>query len=220
MKIWLDTTHLETIKKATSLGILFGVTTNPALIAQSGVPMDRVLQELLDHQDGPVTAQVIAQDTQGMVQEAQELYDFSDRIIVKIPATEQGWEAIHLLSENEIPTMATVVYQPSQALMAALVGADFIAPYVSQIEKSGHNPWEILESMSLILEQYDWPPQILAASINDISQIQKCAEIGIPHITLKDAVFCQLIETVPLTQERVNQFAMTWEHAQASFLSQ
>src|SRR5947209_7515384 len=110
MRIWLDTTDVEIVKSAERLGILFGVTTNPALIAQSGKSMRVALQDLLDAQDGPVTAQVIATDLQEIVQQGQDLYEFSDRLIIKIPVTQAGLEAIHILSRQEIATMATVVF--------------------------------------------------------------------------------------------------------------
>lgn len=216
MKIWLDTTNVELVKMADDLGFLFGVTTNPALVAKSGKPMKEILRNLLDIQDGPVTGQVVAQDAKGMVKQGQMLYDFSDRIVVKIPVTEEGLQAIHVLSHEEIPVMATVVFHPYQALVAALAGAHYIAPYVGQIEKSGKNPWEVLSSMMNIYEKQGIKTEILAASISTNEQVTKCAELGIPHITLKDEAFRQLIATAPNTKERVDHFISVWN--QSSFL--
>lgn len=218
MKIWLDTTNEDLVKQANKLGLLFGVTTNPALIAKSGKSMKAALRNLLDLQDGPVTAQVLARDAAGMIEQGQRLYDFSDRIIVKIPITEESLEAIHTLSHQEIPIMATVVFQPHQALMAALTGAHYIAPYVGQIEKAGKNPWETLTAMLTIYQKHQLHTEILAASISTVDQITRCAEIGIPHITLKEEAFRQLIATTPNTQERVDHFETLWNQSQATFI--
>lgn len=213
MKIWLDTAKFELIKQAVNLGLLHGVTTNPELIAQSGKTLKQVLQELLPHFDGPIAAQVIAADTSGMVGQGKQLHQFSNRIIVKIPVTKHGLEAIKLLSQENIPTMATVVFQPHQALTAALAGAQFIAPYVSRIEKIGYNPWDTLNSMLRILHNYKLDTQILAASLGTLDRLQKCAEIGIPHATIKEPLFEQLISTLPDTQECIDHFDTTWKKA-------
>jgi transaldolase len=218
MKIWLDTTNLDVIEKALRFGILYGITTNPTLIAQSGKKMDLILKELLDVQNGPVTAQVIASDVSGMVEQAKNLNEFSERIIVKIPASQEGLEAIHILSNCNIPTMATVVFKPNQALVSALSGVNYVAPYISQIEKSGHNPWEILNSILTMIKNYSLKTEILAASLSSLEHIQKCAELGIPHITIKDPLFNQLVETVPLTHERIQQFALNWEASKTTFI--
>lgn len=219
MKIWLDTTNIDLVKQADELGILFGVTTNPGLIADSKKSMRTVLQELLDHQDGPVTAQVIAEDTQGMIAQAQELFDFSDRLIVKIPMTEPGLEAIQTLNHLAIPTMATVILEPYQVLLAAIAGANYVAPYVGQMERNGLNPWEALSEMSRMIQNYQLNTEILAASISGLDQLSKCATLGIPHVTLKDSVFTQLISTNPKTQERINQFNTSWKQTKQSFLA-
>lgn len=218
MKIWLDTTNIELITAADSAGFLFGVTTNPALIAQSGKSMKEVLRSLLDCQDGPITAQVLDQTAEGMIEQGKKLYDFSDRIIVKVPVTEQGLKAIHVLSHEQISVMATVVFEPHQALLAALAGAHYVAPYVGQIDKNGKNPWDILKSMLTIFQNNQIKTQILAASISTIEQVTKCAEIGIQHITLKDDTFKKLISTVSLTQERVDHFTSVWNESKATFI--
>lgn len=219
MKIWLDTTNLEVIKHATEFGFLHGVTTNPALIAAAGKPMEKVLRELLDLQDGPVTAQVVAHNAHGMIQQGKDLYDFSDRIVVKIPITKEGLKAIRWLSQNQVPVMATVLFQPYQGLLAALAGAQYVAPYLSKIELNGSDPWETLSSITKMYQHYHLDTEILAASISNLEQIQKCAEMGIPHITLKESTFNTLLDTNALTQERINHFTELWEQQSASFLS-
>lgn len=218
MKIWLDSTNTKAVKQAVDLGILFGVTTNPTLIVESGKPMRTVLQELLDHQDGPVAAQVVAEDVKGMVEQGKQLYDFSDRIIVKVPVTQAGLQAIYLLSEQEIPTMATVILEPHQALAASQVGASYIAPYLGHIERDGKDPYEMLLAISIAFESSHSMTEILAASVGSLEQLCRCAALDVQHVTLKDPLFSQFIATDPKTQERVTKFSNEWKKAKLSFL--
>jgi transaldolase len=206
MKIWLDTTNVDLVKRAARMGLLFGVTTNPGLIDKAERPLKKILQGLLDCQDGPVTAQVTSHDAESMVQEAMDFYDFSDRIIVKVPVTDEGYVAIHRLSEQEIPTMATVIFHPNHVFIAAKAGALYAAPYLGQMEKNGLDPWEALNSMKSIINNINLNIELLAASISNLDYFQYCAELGIPNITLKDSVFNELISTAPLTKERVEHF--------------
>lgn len=217
MLIWLDTTNLETIQKATNMGLLFGVTTNPIILSESGKTVDTVLGELLHHQEGPLAIQVIAEDTHGMVDQAKSLYRYSERVIVKIPVTKQGIEAIHILSDEEIPTMATAIFHPYQAFLASMAGANFVAPYLSHIEKSGRNPVDALKSIMDILQKNQLSTEVLAAAIDSIELFQQCAEMGIPHITIKDKLFHDLVATPPETQEWVAKFVNKWSAAKLIF---
>lgn len=206
MNIWLDTTNAKIIQTAVRFGVLTGVTTNPTLIAQTKRKEQHVLKDLLHYQEGPVTAQVTSLDVAEMVQQGQSLYSFSKRIIVKVPVTQAGLEAIHLLSRQGIPTMATVVFDVQQALMAALAGAAHVAIYITRIEKAGKNPWDILASILKIFQNYKLKTKILGASISSVEQVLKCAEMGINAVTIKEEVFGKLIADSPLTQESVKQF--------------
>lgn len=210
MEIWLDTVNIHLIQKAVRLGVLSGVTTNPSVIAESKRSLEEVLEDLLHYQEGPVAAQVVAEDTSEMVQQGQNLFSFSNRIIVKVPTTSKGLEAIHLLSRQGIPTMATVIFNPHQVLMAALVGANYVAPYISRIESSGEDPWISLSSMGHILNNYRLTTKILGASLKQVEHVSKAAELGIYGVTVKDALFEKLIEDHPLTAECVKKFAGDW----------
>lgn len=218
MKIWLDTTDLNVIKKAKKLGLLFGVTTNPAIIAASRQSLESVLKGLLENQDGPVAAQVLAHNTAEMIHQAEILHRYSKRIIVKIPVSETGLEAIRHLSQNGIPIMATTIFQPHQALLSAHAGATFVAPYIGQMEKAGQDPWNVLQTITKIYNNYSIKTEILAASIPTLEHFLKCAEMSIPHITIKEPVFQLLINTVPATQEWMNKFSETWEQSNTPFL--
>lgn len=206
MLIWLDTINEDAIKEAIELGLLFGVTTNPIILASSQKPLRETLQGLLDIQDGPLAVQVLSEDSYDMLEEGKDLFTFSDRIIVKTPVSKEGLKAIYLLSQEGIPTMATTVFTPSQAFMASMAGANFIAPYFSHIEKSGRNALQTLRSMVHILNVNQLTTEVIAASINSIEQFEQCAEIPVPHITIKDSLFKQLIDTSPMTSEWVEKF--------------
>ena len=217
MNIWLDTTNKKIIQQAKQLGVLFGVTTNPELIALSQQPLKQVLKSLLHEQEGPVTAQVVGSNTIDMVQQGQSLYNLSTRLIIKVPVTPQGLEAIHLLSRQGIPTMATVVFHPRQALMAALAGANYVAPYISRIENAGENPWIVLKQIHDLFVSYQLKTQVLGASLQSVDHVLKCGEIGINNITIKKELFEQLIEDHPLTTERIQHFSRIWDQSNASF---
>lgn len=213
MQIWLDTVQKNSILKAKQMGLLSGVTTNPRLIAQSGRLFEDILQELLNCQEGPVTAQVVAEKATDMVEQGQKLYDFSNRLIIKIPSTVQGMEAIHLLSRQGIPTMATMVFQTRQAIMATLAGANYIAPYISRIEEAGENPWKILEEIQLFIKNYHLPVKIIGASLKKCEDVLKCCHLGLSCITINSLVFENLISDDPSTIHCLSLFSQEWKQS-------
>lgn len=215
MDIWLDTTNSATIHKAVRYGLLAGITTNPTLIAKDGRDVEEVLEDLLHHQEGPVTAQVVSEELVEMVQQGQALYSLSNRLIIKVPMTKNGLEAIHLLSRQGIPTMATALFQPRQALMAALAGANYIAPYLGRLEKEGIDPWPILQSILQLIQTSRLKTKVLGASLNKVEHVMKCAEAGIYGVTVKDELFEKLIESDPLTMKCVDQFSADWKNVNA-----
>lgn len=211
MHIWLDTTHIQTIQKAIRFGLLTGITTNPTLIAQTKRELEDVLKELLRDQEGPIAVQVGAQETAEMVQQGQSLYFQSNRFIIKIPVTENGLEAIHLLARQGIPTMATAIFQPRQALLAALVGAKYVAPYLGRLETQGENPWDMLQTTMNLFQVYNLKTKILAASLPTVEHVLKCAEKGIYGVTLKKEIFHQLLESDSSTLKCMEQFSIDWK---------
>lgn len=206
MDIWLDSTHIRMVKTALRMGILTGITTNPSLMAATGQEEQTVLAELLHIQEGPVTIQVMGENSQQMVQEGQNYYKFSNRLIIKVPVTKAGLEAIYLLSRQGIPTMATAIATPSQVLMSALAGADYVAPYLSRMEQAGEDPWASLASMQKILANYKLKTRILAASLKTVEHVVKCAEAGVYGVTISDPLFNELIDSHPLTAKWVTKF--------------
>lgn len=216
MEIWLDTSNIHKIQKALHLGLLSGVTTNPTIIGQSKKSLELVLADLLHYQEGPIAVQVVADKADDMVQQGQNLFSYSSRIIVKVPATQEGLEAIHLLSRQGIPTMATVIFNSRQALMAALVGADYVAPYLSHVEEAGEDPWTLLASMQRIFYNYRLKTKVLGASLKSIEQVIKCAEIGIYGVTVKDELFEELTQDHPMTLKRMQIFNTEWKLVETS----
>lgn len=213
MDIWLDTTKIKTVQKAVRFGLLSGVTTNPSLIAESKRDVDEVLEDLLHYQEGPVAVQVVADETAEMVQQGQNFYSFSNRLIIKVPLSKNGLEALQLLSRQGMTTMATAIFSARQGLMAALAGADYIAPYVGRIENNGGDPWSLLKQMTHLLTTYRMKTKILAASLNSVDHVLKAAETGIYGVTVRENLFEKLIESDPQTLECMEKFAVDWKNS-------
>ncbi len=204
MEIWLDTINLELVEKAAKMGVLHGVTTNPSILAKAAPhPLD-ALQMLLEVQKGPVTCQVVADEAKKMIEQGEMLYSISERIIVKIPVTKSGLEAIRYLHSYQIKTMATVVYHPRQALLASLAGAEYIALYFSRIQDAGQ------DALNTARQMLNLPSKILAASLRTVEQIEQLSEINIDAITLKDPLFEAFTADHPLTLENIKSFQQEW----------
>lgn len=214
MQIWLDTAELPLIEKAAKMGILYGVTTNPTIAAQSKLPLEDLIEALLKIQKGPLAVQVTASDAATMIRQAEALHLFSGRIVVKIPVTEDGLMAIHALS-GKIPTMATAVFDVNQTLLAAKAGASYIAPYYSRICEAEIDGIDAIREMLGLLRRYSFPSQLLAASLRSSEQIKELAEMGAHAVTLKEDVFNGLIENNPQTVQSVNRFSQDWDKAQS-----
>lgn len=207
MEFWLDSTNVDAIKQIGKIIPLKGVTTNPSLIAQSGEPLDKIIPKILASQPGPVTIQVTEMHYSGMMQQAQSFRKYSEKIIIKLPVTSTGLEAISNLTRQGIATMATVVFHPNQVLQAASAGATYIAPYVSRMQRAGLDAFGFLESMLEILKKQNFSSKLLAASIFDVDQITQCARMGMHAITLKEALFETFLVDNSLTLESLKKFA-------------
>ena len=209
MELWLDTVNLNVIKIANELGILKGVTTNPSLLAACQ-DVEATLISLLEIQDGPITCQVTVSDAEGMTQQGLAYEKISERIIVKVPVTQEGLKAIHSLAEREIDTMATVIFDYRQYLLAAKAGASYAAPYFSSIQGAGKNAEGEFERMCNFKQRYGLNTKILAASLQDLQQLETCLKFGVDAVTLKDDLFLKFIEDNPLTLQRVTKFQEAW----------
>lgn len=211
MDFWLDSTNVISIQKAKRLGLLSGVTTNPTLIAHADRNIESILKDLLHYQEGPIAVQVVADTVSEMVRQGQNLYNFSNRLIVKIPVTKSGLEAIYLLTRQSIPTMATAIFSRRQLLMASLAEAYYVVPYIGRIEEQKQNPWDLIQYGQQLCRTYHLKTKILAASLNHIDQVVKCAELGISAITVKEELFEQIIQDEQVSLTWAQKFQSDWE---------
>ncbi len=211
MEIWLDTTDFEFIHLAKELGIVHGVTTNPSLVAACSYKFDELLDHLLTKQDGPVAAQVVADSASEMKEQGERLHAQSPRIIVKVPVTMEGIQAIQYLSEKGVPVMATAIFAPHQALFAFKAGAQYLALYLGRIADMGDNPFEILSQIQNIQRNYNYEGKLLAAGIREASVITTCTNMGIEAVTFNRKIFRQLTEEHPGTLQAVQGFSKDWK---------
>lgn len=213
MEIWLDTINTQLVSKAAELKLLRGVTTNPEILSKAS-NIKNTIKELLSIQDGSVAVQVTRDTTSDIVREAIELNTYSPRIVVKVPCSSEGYQAMVLLKERHIPFLATTVLHVKQALVSAMIGADYIAPYYSRLSEEGSDPFEFLQSIKKIYNNNNHRTKILAASLRSLDHLILCAELGIDAVTLKDDLFTQLIASHSTTEKWICHFSSTWEAAQ------
>lgn len=187
MKFFIDTANLNEIREANELGILDGVTTNPSLMAKEGITgHNNILKHYVDIcyiVDGPVSAEVIATDTQGMIKEGEILADLHPNIVVKVPMTTDGIKAITVFSQKGIQTNCTLVFSAGQALLAAKAGATYISPFLGRLDDISTDGIGLISQIRLIYDNYAFPTQILAASVRHPMHIIQCAEIGADVMT-------------------------------------
>lgn len=210
MKIWLDTCDSKSIKLANDLGILYGITTNPTLIAAESGEIDDIVNRLLDEQDGPLAIQVTADRADEMIKQAVALHTFSDRIFVKVPVIREGLLAMKELAAQNIPVMATAVFHPNQALLAALAGADYVAPYLCRMFDVGIDAYAALQTMLTIYKNYDVKTQIIVAALRTTDQITACAAAGVSAVTMKSSLFTQFIADDSAALTSLRAFSEDW----------
>ncbi|CDZ80336.1 putative transaldolase [Candidatus Rubidus massiliensis] len=215
MEIWLDSVNLEFIQKVNKLGIMTGVTTNPTLLSKTKDPL-KIIERILQIQPGPVTVQVTASHAEEMSLQGTRLQEISPNIIVKIPCTEEGLKAIKDLSENKVNTMGTAIFNTRQALLCALAGAKYVAPYLSHMQQEEPNVWSVLETMFHMTRNYKLNTKILVAAVQNLEQFDQCSAIGLPAITLKERLFSELIQDHERTLERIDVFLTDWQGANFS----
>lgn len=209
MKFFIDTANLNDIKEANDLGILDGVTTNPSLMAKEGITGE---QNILDHYvaicqivDGPVSAEVISTDFEGMVREGEHLASLHTNIVVKIPMIPEGIKAIKYFSSKGIKTNCTLIFSAGQALLAAKAGATYISPFLGRLDDVSTNGLDLIAQIRLIYNNYTFDTQILAASIRHPMHIINCAEIGSDVMTGPLSAIKALAKH-PLTDIGLQQF--------------
>lgn len=213
MKIFIDTANLQEIQKAVSLGVIDGVTTNPSLMAKEKVEPVSHLKEICKLVDGPISAEVLSLDADGMVKEAQELAKISKNIVIKIPMTDEGLKAVKILSNKNIKTNVTLIFSPLQALLAAKAGATYVSPFIGRLDDISHFGMDIIEDIKIIFDNYDIQTEIISASIRNPLHVLESAKIGAHIATIPYNVILQLTRH-PLTDIGIEKFLSDAKKAQ------
>ncbi len=215
MKFFLDTASVSDIREGVALGLCDGVTTNPSLLAkEKGDPRD-VIREITKICEGPISAEVVSLDSEGMVREGLEWRKVASNIVVKIPMTVEGLKAIRILSGQDIPTNCTLVFTPIQALMAAKAGASMISPFVGRLDDiQADSGMQVIAQIKEIFENYDFATEILVASIRNPSHVLESARIGADIATMPPSVLFALAKH-PLTDKGIEQFLADWKKVQS-----
>jgi transaldolase len=213
MKFFIDTANIEEIKEAHSMGMVDGVTTNPSLIAKEGRDFEEVIREICAVVDGPISAEVIALDSEGMIEEARHLAKIHDNIVVKIPMTVDGLKATRQLAEEGIKTNVTLVFSPLQALMAAKAGASFVSPFVGRLDDLSQEGMALVEQIVEIYSNYAFDTEIIVASIRNPLHVLESALMGADIATIPFNVLGKLAAH-PLTDKGIKAFLDDWNKLQ------
>jgi len=212
MKFFIDTANIAEIKDAHSMGMVDGVTTNPSLIAKEGRGFEDIIKEICEIVDGPISAEVISSDYNGMIQEAKKLAEIHDNIVVKIPMTIDGIKATKTLTEEGIKTNVTLVFSPLQALMAAKAGATFVSPFVGRIDDISSDGMLLVEQIVEIYGNYAFDTQVIVASVRNPLHVLDAALIGADIATIPYSVLKRLASH-PLTDKGLKAFLDDWKKA-------
>lgn len=210
MKIFIDSADIKEIKEANSLGVVDGVTTNPSLVAKTGKDFATVINEIVAEVDGPISAEVIATDRDGMLSEARELAKIHKNIVVKIPMTADGLRAVKILTSEGIQTNVTLVFSANQALLAAKAGATYISPFVGRLDDISHYGMELIPPILDIFNNYGYDTEVIVASIRNPLHVLEAARMGADVSTIPYSVITQLTKH-PLTDIGIERFLKDWE---------
>ena len=210
MKLFIDTANVEEIRKANDMGVICGVTTNPSLIAKEGRIFKDVVKEITDIVDGPISAEVISLDSEGMIKEAVELSKIHKNIVIKIPMTAEGLKAVKVLSKEKIKTNVTLIFSAGQALLAAKAGASYVSPFVGRLDDIGNDGMNIIKETVEIFKNYNIDTEIIAASIRHPMHVIEAAKLGCHIATITYKVIMQLTKH-PLTDKGIDQFLKDWD---------
>ncbi|NOX36841.1 MAG: fructose-6-phosphate aldolase [Calditrichaeota bacterium] len=213
MKFFIDTANLQEIQEAADMGILDGVTTNPTLLSREpGDPFEN-LKKICDLVSGPVSAEVIATDVDGMIREAHELAKIAENIVIKLPTTKEGIKACKRLSAEGIQVNMTLVFSPAQAILVARAGATFVSPFVGRIDDVSSDGMRLIEQIVQIYNNYGFETEILVASVRHPMHVVEAALMGADICTIPFKVINQLFKH-PLTDVGIERFLSDWKKIQ------
>lgn len=205
MDIFIDTGDVSEIKEAAKWGVIDGVTTNPSLIAKTGRKQEDVIKEICDIVNGPISAEVISTDVDGMIKEGRELAKIHPNVVIKLPLTEAGITACKYFSENNIKTNVTLCFSANQALLAAKNGATFISPFIGRLDDIGQTGMDLIEEIKVIYENYGYPTKVLAASIRHTEHVKQALLVGADVGTMPFGVIKAMFKH-PLTDIGLEKF--------------
>lgn len=216
MEFFLDTADVDEIREIASWGILDGVTTNPSLIKKSGRDFKTVVAEIASICDGPISAEVTAMDTAGMVEQGFALKEeLPANVIIKVPCTPEGLAATKILSANDIDTNVTLVFSASQALMAAKAGATYVSPFIGRIDDTGADGLTLIADIMTTWDNYGITTKVLGASIRHPTHVLACMQMGVHTVTMPAKIFHQLMSH-PLTDKGIDGFMKDWAEVEAA----
>ena len=210
MKFFIDTADINEIKAALEIGIIDGVTTNPSLIAKTGKDFKTVVNEICAVVDGPISVEAISMDAEGLIKEARELSKVNKNIVVKIPMTEEGLKAVKKVSQEGIRTNVTLVFSPTQAILAAKACATYISPFVGRLDDISHIGMDIVGQIVTIYDNYDFSTEVIVASIRNPLHVVEAALLGADISTIPFSVIKQLVKH-PLTDIGIEKFLSDWK---------
>lgn len=209
MKLFIDTANTAEIKNAADMGILSGVTTNPSLVAKEGRDFVETLKEIVEIVDGPISAEVVSLDAEGMVEEALPLAALHPNIVIKVPMTAEGLKAVHRLAKRNIRTNVTLIFSANQALLAARAGASFVSPFIGRLDDISFDGVELIQDIATIFDIHGIDSEIIAASIRHPMHVTQAAKAGAHIATCPYNVLDKMIKH-PLTDQGIERFLADW----------
>ena len=213
MKIFIDTANVAEIRNAAEMGILSGVTTNPSLVAKEGRDFHEVLKEIVALVDGPISAEVVSLDAEGMVEEGVRLASIHPNIVIKVPMTAEGLKAVHRFAQRGIRTNVTLVFSATQALLAARAGGSFVSPFFGRLDDISFDGVELLSDIAEIYDIHGIDTEIIAASIRHPMHVIQAAKAGAHIATCPYGVIDKMIKH-PLTDQGIERFLADWSTVQ------
>ena len=214
MKFFIDTANVSEIREAVSLGLVDGVTTNPSLVSKENREFRELVREICTLVDGPVSAEVISLDAEGMIKEARDLSSIHKNIVIKIPMLPEGLKAVRRLAQEDIRTNVTLVFSPSQALLAAKAGAAYVSPFVGRLDDVSYVGMDLIGQIRTIFDNYGFTTEIIVASIRNPLHVVDAAMMGADVATIPYKVLLQLAHH-PLTDIGIKKFSEDWQKVSA-----
>jgi transaldolase len=210
VKLFIDTANVDEIREINDWGVIEGVTTNPSLIAKEGRDFKEVVKEITSIVDGPISAEVISLEAEGMIKEADELVKIHPNIVIKIPMTKEGLKAVKHMSGKGIKTNVTLVFSANQALLAAKAGATYVSPFVGRLDDIGHIGVDLIREISDIFDMHGIQTEIISASIRHTEHVKQSALAGADISTIPYKIFVQMLKH-PMTDLGIERFLKDWE---------